>query len=275
MSIEVQETWRSRKQERSQNASTEREYVVKGTDDEDAAGTALAAHVAGEATLTIGGDTPVTISKISIDERLTEDAWLGTVQWGRGTYNVSEPGQQTISFDTTGGRAKVTQSLGTNAYSNGTAPNFNGAIGVTKSGIEGAEVITPALSFSIKRQFAPEAVTQAYINTLADLTGKYNNNTFMGRAEGEVRFDGATGDQQQVGQPVDITFKFTISPNVENLTVAGIEGISKKGWQYLWVLYEEVDDTSAKFLCQRALAVYVEDLPNCTPADLSGIGLAI
>jgi hypothetical protein len=60
---------------------------------------------------------------------------------------------------------------------------------------------------------------------------------------------------------------------VTALTVAGITGINKLGWQYLWVLYEEQEDETAHFMVQRAICVYVEDLPGCQPADFSALGL--
>src|SRR5262249_52950725 len=155
-------------------------------------------------------------------------------------------------------------------------PDFRGAIGVTKNSIEGAETVVPASSRTIKRQMSAAAFTNAYMTGLEDLTGNYNDAPFMGREAGEVRFDGATWDQPQAGAPIDVTYKFTISRNVTGLTVAGITDIDKLGWQYLWVLYEEIEDASAGYLVQRAVAVYIEDLPNCQPMDfVSSLGFTV
>ena len=47
-------------------------------------------------------------------------------------------------------------------------------------------------------------------------------------------------------------------PKASGLTVGSITGISKKGWEYLWVLYEEAEDATAKALVKVPVAVYIE-----------------
>lgn len=252
-----------------QQPSREETFFALDASDENEAVQAVLNEVA--TTADVGGiDLPISAAD---GQAVSDTIWEVTVKWGQGNINVSDPEQISLGFDTTGGRAKVTQSLSTTAYvASGTAPDTKGAIGVTKTSIEGVDVILPALSRTVKRQLL--VLSNDYINALADLTGHYNADAFMGRAPGEVRFDGATGDQQQVGQPVDVTYKFSISPNVSGLTVAGIGGIDKLGWQYLWVLYEEVE--SNNFLVPNAVAVYVEDLPNCQPRNFtSALGFSV
>jgi hypothetical protein len=55
--------------------------------------------------------------------------WLVTVKYG--VTAPREAGQNSFSFDTTGGTQHITQSIATRAkYPAGTAPDFQGAIGV-------------------------------------------------------------------------------------------------------------------------------------------------
>lgn len=39
-----------------------------------------------------------------------------------------------------------------------------------------------------------------------------------------------------------VTFSFAASPNAVELTVGDITGIDKKGWEYLWVRYQDAED---------------------------------
>jgi len=69
---------------------------------------------------------------------------------------------------------------------------------------------------------------------------------FGGTASGSKRGDGAW----------EITYDFASSPNREGLTIGAITDIDKKGWEYLWVLYSDVEDGG--MLAKQPRAVYVE-----------------
>jgi hypothetical protein len=113
-------------------------------------------------------------------------------------------------------------------------------------------------------------VTSFYKAALFALTGSVNNAAFRGFAAGEVLFLGASGSQR--GQDDwEITFRFAASPNVTGLTVGSITNIDKRGWDYLWVRYADMEDTTAKALVKRPVAVYVEQVYPF--ADLSGLGI--
>lgn len=49
-------------------------------------------------------------------------------------------------------------------------------------------------------------------------------------------FKGARGSQKGVTK-WEIAFEFAFSPNLTNLTIGAMTGISKGGWQYLDILY--------------------------------------
>ncbi len=50
-----------------------------------------------------------------------------------------------------------------------------------------------------------------------------------------------------------------------------IIGISKEGWEYLWVRYAYAEDAVAKALVKKPQAVYVESVYE--QGDFSGLGI--
>lgn len=278
MAIDVQERIQSRKSNLSSQPSQQNEYVIVDNAgaafDEATAQTYLRSAIPGLWAIpgTINQFLPIQSMEV---EGINEFIYYGTVVWA--FTPPQNEGDQALSFDTGGGRTKITQSLGTTSYAaTGTAPNFEGAIGVTKDGVEGIEILVPALSFTITQRFAPGFVTNAYIKLLATLTGCVNGGAFRGCDPGEVLFEGATGTQANSQAWWDISFKFSAQQNASTtngnaLTVGTITNIDKNGFQYLWVRYQDVDDTTAKALVKQPLAVYVETVYNS--ADFSQLGI--
>jgi hypothetical protein len=151
-----------------------------------------------------------------------------------------------------------------------TAPDCKGAIGVTPDGVEGVDITVPVYQFSETHYLPDSLVTPTYKATLFALTGRVNDGTFKGFAAGECLFLGATGSKRGSGD-WEITYRFAASPNATNLTLGDIAGINKKGFEYLWVRYEDVEDTAAKALVKRPTAVYVEKVYLDGDLDLLGI----
>lgn len=54
--------------------------------------------------------------------------------------------------------------------------------------------------------------------------------------------------------------------------MGNITGISKKGWEYLWVRYVDAEDAAAKAFVKKPQAVYVERVYE--EGDFSGLGIA-
>jgi hypothetical protein len=180
----------------------------------------------------------------------------------------------TFAFDTGGGTQHITQSRSTiNGYapSGETAPDFQGAIGVTDNGVEGVDVTVPVYHFSETHYLDDAVVTPAYKGTLFALTGQVNSGSFKGLAAGECLFLGAAGSKRGLGD-WEITFRFAGSPNVTGLAVGPISGISKKGWEYLWVRYESDVDDTANRLIQKPSSVHIEQVYRSGNLMLLGIG---
>jgi hypothetical protein len=128
---------------------------------------------------------------------------------------------------------------------------------VTHDSVEGCDITVPVYNFSETHYFAAGYVTGSYKATLFALTGRTNNAAFKGFAEGEVLFLGASGSQRG-DDSWEITFRFAASPNVTGLTIGSITGIAKKGWEYLWVQYEDAEDSGSKSVVKRPASVHVE-----------------
>lgn len=263
MSITVEEKWNGRRQTLGDSPSQEVGYLIFGTDDDTLAQAAMLDY-----TPPLWGGMPIQTSEIT--DRLAEFLFEGLVKYA--FQAPKEEGEETLSFDAKGSTSKITQSLSTRKYAvSGTAPDFKGAIGVTKDHVEGVEIPVPGLTFTKHKRFAAGYVTAAWIKAVSRLYGKTNAAPFFGFAVGEVRFDGAAGTQKKPSEPWDVDFNFAASENATGLTVATISGIQKDGWEYLWTLYQDEEDGSAKFLVKRPVAVYVEKVLQSGDFSILGI----
>jgi hypothetical protein len=252
MPIEVREKFDSRRLTKGSNPSAELAFVVLGTDDDIAARDALEA----EAPETYDALPRQTVQV----EPLGPEMWDCTVRYSRDQGSPPATGESSFNFDTSGGTQHITQSLETvasYAAPGQTAPDFMGAIGVTNDGVEGVDITVPVYSFSETHYKADSEVTPAYKGALFRLTGKVNDATFKGFDPGEVLFLGASGSRR-TSEDWEITFRFAASPNATDLSVGEITGISKGGWEYLWVRYTDSEDQAAKALVKRPVAAFVE-----------------
>jgi len=160
---------------------------------------------------------------------------------------VKTTGETVLTFDTTGGTQHIIHSKGTTGYPTN-AINMNGLIGNTGNSIEGVTITVPAFAFTVTKFFAAGSVTQSFIAGLYNLTGQVNNASWNPTVDGlsilfardEVLFLGASGSKRPIGD-VEIAEHFAGSPNVTNLTVGTVTGITKNGWDYLWVRAHQKD----------------------------------
>ena len=264
MAVTVYEKWDSRETTIAEDSSVDLRYIIRGTDDDAAANSALLAA----SPVLYGG----LVRQSAHTERIAEDAWEGSVRYGM--LEPPETGDSSFSFDTGGGTQHITQSLATvGAYSaSGPPPNFKGAVGATRDSVEGVDITVPVYNFSETHYIDAVLVTGAYKAALFSLTGTVNNAPFRGFAAGEVSFLGAAGSKR--GQDDwEISYRFAASPNVVGLVVGDITGIAKRGWEYLWVRYQDTEDTDAKMLVKRPVAVYVEQVYPY--GNFAGLGIGV
>lgn len=268
MPVTVDEKFESRQVTTGTSPAVELRYVIRGTNDDRVARAALVAGSPalydpwGSGLLFLPRDT-ITI------QPLGDELWEGIVHYGP----VPQTTESVFSFDTGGGTQHVTHSLATVgrcAPPGKTAPDFQGAIGVTADSVEGVDITVPVYQFAETHYLPNTTVTPAYKATLFALTGKVNSAAFKGFAAGECLFLGAAGAKRGQGD-WEIAFRFAASPNVTNLAIGDITGISKKGWEYLWVRYADSEDAIAKALVKKPIGVYVEQVYPY--GDLNALGI--
>ena len=217
-----------------------------------------------------------TLEPIFVDTVSGVGKWDCSVRYIAPEYQPPETGDSSFSFDTGGGTQHITQSLSTvgKYAASGTAPDFKGAIGVTHDNVEGVDITVPVYHFAETHYLADAVVTSTYKGTLFALTGKVNDAAFKGLTAGECLFLGASGSRRGSGEDDDweITFRFAASPNRTNISVGPITGISKKGWEYLWVRYADVEDAGSNTLVKQPMAAYVEQVYEYGNFATLGIG---
>lgn len=262
----VKQTWNGAQTVASESPSITSEYHIFDEPDEFLAEIALNAA------------TPNTLGawvkkSVSILERKNVDTWLGEVTWG--AFETKEIGDQTFSFDTSGGTAHVQTSLftlsRTPAPGVAVAPNFQGCIGVTDDGVEGVDITAPSYTFEESHFFALAFVTAAYKATLFSLTGAWNNAAYKGFAVGECMFMGAAGSLKDHAK-WEINYRFKAVPNRVNFAFGPITVPLKRGHDYIWGRYREVEDVPAGHLARRPIAAYVEQVSPAGNLTLIGIG---
>lgn len=249
--------------------SAESYWIITGTDDEFGAKASLLFQL------------PTSLDGIPLQnaqvEQIAPLIWEGTANYGLQQQQPPQAGQSVFNFDTSGGTQHISQALqniANHAPSGETAPDYKGAIGVTFDSVEGVDITVPVYTFSETHYLAASAVDNAYKATLYFLTGKVNSGGFKGTAAGECLFLGATGTRRGTSSEDDweINYRFAASPNRSGITIGTITGINKKGWEYLWVRYEDVEDTAAKVLVKRPASVHVERVYESGDFSALGIG---
>jgi hypothetical protein len=267
----------SRKGRASRDKASEVEYlyVVRGAADEAAA---LAA---------VSTEAPWSI----VDPATSVALYRGPITWeqnGPAIWEVTvsfqdpqrqekeiEVGEYRVSFSTTGGTQHIAASLATVARyapAGKVAPIHNQAIGVSDNGeVQGCDIVVPSTRYTVTYRQPLAIMTDAYVRTVISLTGTVNNATWKGRAAGSVLFMGADGLQATNSAP-EVTYHFAEQPNLTGLTIGAITGIAKKGWEYLWVEFEELEDPLSKRLVKKPRAVHVEQVYNSANFLLLGIG---
>jgi hypothetical protein len=229
-----------------------------------------------------GANVQLQAEAYSVDY-LGDDAWHVEIQYEKIGADAQEPDplRRSRSFDTSGGMQHITQAQATG--SGGTldfekryppeATNMSGAIGVDDNGVNGVDIVVPALTWTETYDVKSTYVTSAYIKSVAALTGTTNDAAFRTFEAGEVLFLGASGSQEWDSQkgdgPWTLSFKFVASKNITGQTIGSITGVEKKGHEYLWVRYES--SVSGSDLVKKPKYVYVNTVYR--EGDFSGLGI--
>ncbi len=217
--------------------------------------------------------------------------WEGTAKYGK--RQPRQTGDIVFSFDGTGGTQHVqcsketVKSYGLNQdlVPRPEIPDFQQAIGVNGDSVAGVDIVVPVFKFTYT-YYAPTAVvTDDYIVTIMQMTGKVNNLQWKTRfGPGEVLFLGPTG-QPRGFDDWEIAFHFIASPAISGLQIptgaghAGLKDsdgnyIAKAGHDYLWFRFmDRVSGTlTNRLITKRPVNAYVERLYDVGDFTLLGIG---
>jgi len=258
----------SREWSTGQKPSVTMHYILDGTADDIEARDLLLATTPQVYNGLVRDDC--TLDPIFVDTVIGRGKWECSVRYTRPDFQPPQVGESSFSFDTGGGTQHVTQSLQTVSKYPVSAPNFEGAIGVTHDSVDGVDITVPVYNFSETHYLADSAVTETYKQTLFLLTGKVNSVAWRTFAAGEVLFLGASGSKRGE-EDWEISYRFAASPNRTGLTVGSITGIDKRGWEYMWVRYADGEDEAAHAMVKKPVAVYIEKVYE--EADLAGLGI--
>lgn len=179
-----------------------------------------------------------------------------------------------FSFEVATESIKVLAALATvsqGAVSGRTAPNHGGLIGVTDEGVEGIEVPQAVFSFSEVHHFEAAAITGAYKIQLAKLVGKVNSTSFRGFAAGELLCTGVSGSIRGTDLWT-LRYGWSALPNVSGLSIGPLSGITKRGWDYLEIHFEEEVDATNKVTLKKPYAYTVHQVIGYENYGLFGIG---
>lgn len=180
-----------------------------------------------------------------------------------------------FSFSTRGGTSHITQSRQTKAknliqpagvvVADG-APDLQGAIGVSRDRVEGCDVITGKMEWSITVK--GRAITHDYLKTLEAYTPCLNSSTFFARSAEEVLFVGADGGYR-AAEGFSITYYFMSGKTITNYALAGCDTAlsNVKPFDHIWVTYK--DGVVSGFPIQLPWHVYQERV--YPTADLSTV----
>ena len=263
MAITVHERHQSRK---AGSDWREYGYIVTGAANEVAALNAAP----GDLFVTIphplagGRDDLVLEKKVNIEQVIdgsNEDhhTWYATVRYEEkekenNNNDDDDELNYSISITTHTANVKVAVEQTHQTASGETDPgDFGNWIGVVKNGagydIQGVDCIFPQATLEIERRYTRLQWNQK-VRQIIHKVGMVNSGSFEGFGEEEVLFAGARVSRGS--QYITANYQFMISPT-ENVNIAGVGNVSKKGWRYIWVYSRPADNG----IGTKAVAAYV------------------
>ena len=273
MKSNVEEIYNGRSIEANRNGDVTRmEYDLIVFDKKDE----TQAIKAAKETLPLKNDG-LKLSMIEATERINENTYKVRATYEEDIEKEREEtdAERSFTFDTSGATVHITQSKSTKVYPS-TAPVYSGAIGVDNDGnINGVDITVPTLNFTETHVLKHTKVSTRYKQLVAYLTGKVNDRAFRGFDPGEVLFLGATGSRTgtEKEDPWEVTFRFAVSQNTKNLQIGTINIPTKKGWEYMWVRYDDTISDDKKSLVKTPSAVYIEKVYDEDDFGKLGLGM--
>lgn len=166
-----------------------------------------------------------------------------------------------LDFQVAGQSIRITQALeakGTYAVSGVTAPSWTGAIGNDGQGnVAGCDIIAPTLSINQGAYLGLDVVTYDWVKMVAGMVGCINSTTFRAFSAGELLLTGVRGSRNVKMERWELMFNFLTSPTVNDITIGELTVSTKRGFDYLDVVYEAKEDTAGKAVVPKPIYAYV------------------
>jgi len=247
-----------------ENDSAELTYLVTGTEDHVAA----RAHVLSNAPATINS---LVLDTVRVEADALDDMWEATATYRQPNFSAPEPESFQISFQASTTQTHIEKAIAQTKYGDN-APDVGKLIGVTHDGVEGVDIQTPTLTVSYRYVKSSAFVTTSYIGELKGVVGTINDAYFKGAAAGEMLCTAVSGSTRDDGN-WELDYQFAATENATNIAIGnGITVDEKKGWDYLWVMYETAEDDTAKALIKQPVGAYVAQVYPYTSFSVLGIG---
>lgn len=256
------------------NAGVTRQYTVLGVGTEDAAVTAIKDYLI----LTMG--TPPNLFNLVLDTvAATEQSpscWSGTATW-KTFARRSQPaeGESQFNFEIGLEPVKIRHAVGGIAVFKATgaddwAPELLNDLGDGEAP-DGVDIYEPTYEESETHWGPVNALTPVFRNKIKRLVGKVNDRPWKGWAAGEVLLRGVSGTRRGAND-AELTFRWSVRENQSDLTIGGVSGISKQGWQYLWPRAKIVKEDGAEIAASEITHVCVATVFRTGNMTELGIG---
>jgi len=230
----------------------------------------------------LGGAIPsffdgLPLVEVRVDNRINAITYKATVRYEGESTDLEEEEEEeeeptVTTFNTLGGTSHITEGREVVSSGGDVSEQLGAAINWDGDKVQGINITTPVLGTSITAVLPDEQVTADFKNNLHELTGTINIDPFRTFGFHEVLFLGATGSQQEEGGDWDITYNFSSRRSEVDIKVGDFVA-NKRGWDYLSIIYEKVEDTDAKAIVAKVksftvLRVYEE-------SDFSTLGIGV
>jgi hypothetical protein len=275
--MEIRERIAGHRRSTGRNASAEVPYLIRGTTDRDSAEAALLTFAPSMYALPADDGRILTREGVSNIEEVFEGSgvWFGDIRYSaRGSSNVLDQANDSrFRFSTRADTHHIEISKAQRVEKYSVEPiDFKKTIGNNRNGqIVGTDILVPTYSFSEKYIFTPDEVDNAFRGTIFRATATTNTADFKGLLAGECLFAGATGERRGDGN-WEIEFDFLGSPNRTDLAVGDFTGITKGGWEYLWITTVPADAGNHNGLYNKVVQVNVERVYDPSNFALLKIG---
>ena len=225
---------------------------------------------------------------IEIVERANSLVYKATVEYRLNFETPDEdddidPAGETRSFDTTGGTVHLTFAKEVVEKIGDFSEEMGGAINYDGEKIQGVDVVSPSYRWTVTVRKLDSEVTDAYQETLFDLTGTANDQPIKWFLKRDLLFRGAVGSKTREnardanGDPIEdeweITYHFDGRKSEVAFKVGQFIVPIKAGWDYVSAVYEDKDDFATKTIVRKVKSVAV--LRLLEESDFKELGIDI